>query len=634
MGVAPYHLIVSFFFRKEKDVNRRFSTIAFMLITAAMILAACAPATSPQQLATVVQTVIVQGTPQQVVVTATPGAATPTGAAGIPSTAGHVLTFNLGVGDIPSLDPSLAQDTSSIQVIAENFIGLTRLNEENVQVVPGMATSWDTSQDGKTITFHLRQNIPWVKWDQSQNKVVQVNDCNGKPRYVTAQDIVYGTMRTLAPATASPYAYVLNFVLAGANDYNSGKNKDPKSVGIKAVDANTVQMNFIAPAAYNINIAGMWVADAEPSWLIDGDSCTQAAGDRWTETGFFEAYGPYIMQQWVHDSYLTMVKNPFWPGTTDIPSPTIDTVKFTMLDTSPAFADYEAGNIDVTTVPLSEIDRVKADPVLSKQLHIAPSLATYFYGFNTTAPIVSDVRVRQALSMAIDRQSLVTNVTKGGQEPAQWLCRPGLVACPTMKDYPDLGIKYDPAKAKSLLDDYLKSTNQTAANLNLTLMFNTNEGHQAIAEAIQGMWKNNLGITVKLVNQEWKVYLTTIEGANTPQIYRLGWSADYPDANNFLKDAVGPGGNDNPVDSSGKPSGGLFWNDPAYNKIIDQAATETDNAKRVALYAQAEDILVNKDAVLAPIYWYTNIFVTKPNIQRTYSPTSEEHIEKWKYTTP
>ncbi len=569
-----------------------------------------------------------KGTPQQVVVTATPGAATPTSAS-IPSTSGSVLTFNLGVGDVPTLDPSLASDTSSVQVIEETYVGLTRLNEETASVVPGLASSWDTSADGKTITFHLRPNIPWVKWDASQNKVVQVMDCNGNPRYVTAQDIVYGTLRTLNPATASDYAYVLNFVLAGANDYNSGKVKDASTVGIKAIDANTVQMNFISPAAYNINIAGMWVADAEPSWLIDGDSCTQAAGDHWIETGFNEAYGPYVLQQWVHDSYLTIVKNPFWPGTSDVPSPTIQTVKFTMLDTSPAFADYEAGNVDVTAVPLSEIDRVKADPVLSKQFHISPSMATYYYGFNNTAPIVSDVRVRKALSLAIDRQALINNVLKGGQEPAQWLCRPGLVACPTTKDYPNLGVKYDPTQAKQLLDSYLKDTGQTAANLNLTLMFNTNEGHQKIAEAIQGMWKSTLGINVKLVNQEWKVYLQTIQGANTPQIFRLGWSMDYPDANNFDKDAVGPGGNDNPLTASGKPAGGLEWSDPAYNKLINQAAVETDNAKRTALYAQAEDILVNKDAALAPIYWYTNVWVTKPYVTRTYAVTNTEHIEKW-----
>jgi oligopeptide transport system substrate-binding protein len=141
--------------------------------------------------------------------------------------------------------------------------------------------------------------------------------------------------------------------------------------------------------------------------------------------------------------------------------------------------------------------------------------------------------------VAIDRQSLIDNVTKGGQEPAQWFARPGLVAAPTMADHPDLGIKTDAAAAQAELQAYLDEKGLTADQLDITLMFNTSAGHQRIAEAIQQMWKDTLGVTVALTNQEFAVYLdTTKDPVATPQVYRLGWCLDYPDANNFTKEVL------------------------------------------------------------------------------------------------
>jgi ABC-type oligopeptide transport system substrate-binding subunit len=396
--------------------------------------------------------------------------------------------------------------------------------------------------------------------------------------------------------------------------------KDPSIVGVKAIDDYTLEITFNERAVFNANIAGMWVAHAQPKWLID------ERGARWTETGFFQGYGPYTLKEWVHDSTITVIKNPFWPGSAEIPQASIEEVHQVMLDESPAFSEYEAGNLDVAAVPLADSDRVKADPVLSKEYKIAPVLCTYYYGFNTKAPVVDDQRVRLALSMAIDRQSLIDNVTKGGQEPAQWLGRPGLAGTPTIADYPDLGVKYDPIAAKALLDAYLTEKGTTADKLDLTLMFNTSSGHQKIAEAIQQMWKTNLGVDVKVTNQEWAVFLkTTRDPVATPQIFRLGWCQDYPDANNFNKEAIGYGGSGNPAGG-----GGLNWKNDTYEALITEAAAEQDPVKRVALYAQAEEILVKTDAAMIPIYWYTRFSATKPYITRTFSVLGGlEHWEKW-----
>ncbi|HEY5983159.1 MAG TPA: ABC transporter substrate-binding protein [Anaerolineales bacterium] len=594
---------------------RKTFLIVGLLAAFSMILSACGPATTapaPSEPGTA------------------PEATTPPEAPAGPKT---LMTTFAGSGDVPTIDPAVAEDTSSIQVIEEAFIGLTHLNEVTNLLEPGMATEWEavTNADGtQTVTLHLRNDVPWVRWNGSE--VETVKTCDGSAdRMVTANDFAYGIQRHLLPATASPYAYLLSFVLKGAADFNNGVTDDFTTVGVTVVDDYTLQLTFLQPTAYNLNIAGLWVARPQPKWQIEGDcdGGVEARGERWTEPGFFQSYGPYTMSEWIHDSEMTLVKNPFWPGTDAVPSPKIDTIHFGMLDESAQLAEYEAGNIDRTDgVPLADLDRIKTDPTLSKELSVNPSFCTYFYGFNTTAPVVSDVRVRRALSMAVDRQALIDNVTKGGQEPAQWFDRPGLAGSPTMADHPDLGIKSDPEAAKAELQSYLDETGQTADQLDLTLMFNTSSGHQRIAEAIQQMWKDTLGVNVKVVNQEWAVYLETIKGAATPQIWRLGWCQDYPDANNFDKEVFAANGSSNPY-TNGKPSGGIFWFNQEYEDLVNQAAVETDNAKRVELYAQAEDILVNKDAVIIPIYWYTSLELTKPYITRTFGSTSREAFEKW-----
>jgi len=592
-------------------------SVASLLIVASILLAACGGGT-PQ---TVVQTVMVAGTPQVVEVTAAP----PAGA--------KILRISTdGAGDVPTVDPNIAEDTTSITMINNTNVGLTYLREADATLHPGMAQTWDISADGLTYTFHLLANVPWVRWNGTAvEKVQSCPDESGatKDRVVTAGDFEYGIKRALTPAMASPYAYVLAFAIQGASDFNNGK-AEADAVAVKAIDDLTLEVTFVADAAYNINIIGLWTGHATPKWLIEGDDCTTARGDRWGEPGFFQGFGPFTLKEWVHDSFISLVKNPFWPGTADITIPKLDEIQFVMLDPVAQLAEYEAGNLDVAIVPGAETPRVKADPVLGKEYYSAPSLCTYYYGFNTKAKFVDDVRVRQALSMAVDRQSLIDNVTKAGQQPAQWFSRPGLVAAPTMDDYPDLGIKYDPVAAKALIDAYLAEKGITAADVDITLMFNTSSGHQQIAEAIQQMWKTNLGLDIKVTNQEWAVYLATIKDpVATPQIWRLGWCLDYPDANNFMREVFIHGGSSNP-----KEGGGINWgaDDPNYadwEKLVLDAAKERDPLKRIALYAQAEEIFVDTEAAIIPIYWYTSSSVTKPYVIRTYAVTGHQDYVDW-----
>jgi oligopeptide transport system substrate-binding protein len=603
-------------------MNKDLSVLS-VLVMLSLILVACAPAAAP---ATNAPAATEPSAPEA---TQLPAATEPSAPAG-PKV---LVTSFGGAGDVPTLDPAVVQDVSSTEIDMRTFGGVTYLDDATAQTEPGMATSWDivNNADGtQTITFHLRKDVPWVRWNGKE--VEKVKTCDGSAdRMVTANDFVYGIYRNQLPDNASPYAYLMDFVMKGASDFNSGKTKDFSTVGVKAIDDSTLEMTFTDQVVYNLQIAGLWVAYAQPKWIIEGDcdGALQARGERWIEPGFFESYGPFTLKDWVHDDYLSIVKNPFWPRTDTIPQAKIDEVVFKMLDTPAQLADYEAGNADVTTgVPLSDIDRIKGDPVLSKEFNTSPGQCTYYYGFNTKAPVVDDARVRRALSLAVDRQSLIDNVTKGGQQPAQWFVLPGMAGAPTLKDHPDLGIKYDPEKAKAELQSYLDEKGVTADSLDLTLQFNTSAGHQKIAEAIQQMWKDTLGVNVKLTNQEFRVHLDTIKSKNTPQIYRIGWCYDYPDANNFERDNSGVGGNQNPA-VNGVPYGGFNWKNDEYEKIVQEAAKETDPAKRVDMYAQAEQIAIVDDAIMIPIYWYTNLSLTKPYVTRTYSVTGFEAYEKW-----
>lgn len=593
-----------------------------LLAILSLIIAACAPAAVEATQAPAATEPNAPEATQPPAATEPPASAEP-----------KVLITNFLSGDVATIDPAVTQDNNATQIAQEAFIGMTNLNEVTNLVEPGMATSWDiiNNVDGtQTITLHLRNDVPWVRWNGEE--VETVKTCDGSAdRIVNANDFAYGIYRNQLPANASPYAYLLGFVLKGASDFSSGKTDDFSTVGVKVIDDFTLEMTFIDQVAYNLGIAGLWVALAQPKWIIEGDcdGAIEARGERWIEPGFFQSYGPFTLKEWVHDDYISIVKNPFWPGTEEIPQPKLDEVVFRMLDEPAQLAEYEAGNADmVSSPPLSDLDRIKADPVLSKELSVSPQFCTYYYGFNTKAPVVDDARVRRALSMAVDRQSLIDNVIKGGQEPAQWFARPGLAGAPTIEDHPDLGIKYDPEAAKAELQSYLDEKGMTADSLDLTLMYNTSTGHQAIAEAIQQMWKDVLGVNVKLLNQEFRVYLDTVQSRDTPQIWRLGWCLDYPDANNFDRDNNTVGGSQNPAEN-GEPYGGFNWKNEEYERLVLEAAKEPDPAKRVELYAQAEQIAIVDDAIMIPIYWYTNLDLTKPYIIRTYSSDGKESFEKW-----
>lgn len=226
----------------------------------------------------------------------------------------ETLTYNLGLGDVPTLDPALAGDGPSLTANGELFMGLTSLNETGA-VQPGMATEWTVSADGLVYTFTLRHNVPWVTYNNATGQVEQVLDDQGQPRLVTAPDFVYGIRRTLDPATASPIAYI-NWVIKNAQAVNGGADDTDQNplygkldeIGVRAVDDFTLAITLTKPSAFFPSIASMAVNWAQPQWLI------AEKGDGWIEAGIIHSYGPYVLKTWQHDVDLTLIANPFWPG--------------------------------------------------------------------------------------------------------------------------------------------------------------------------------------------------------------------------------------------------------------------------------------------------------------------------------
>ncbi len=537
-----------------------------------------------------------------------------------------VLRVEGGSTDVPTLDPALATDSQSIQILNETYVGLTHLDEETQIAMPGVAESWEITEndDGTvTYTFTLRDDVPWVRYNAETGAVEEVVDENGDVRYVNAFDFAYGWERTLDPRTAGEYAYVLAPQVTGGSDFNTQEVGEDgaltlaaDTVGFEAVDETTFVVTAPSFAPYQIAIYGMWMARPQPQWVIE------EFGELWIEPENFVAYGPFTVKEWAHDEFITIIKNPFWPGNEVAPVSSIDEVQFVFLDSTTALAEYEAGNLDyIDDVDSASIPRIKADEVLSAEYVEGTQQASYYYGFSTGIEPFDDVNCRRAFSFAVDRQLIVDDVTQSGQVPAPYFSTPSLGATapsPEMMEEMGYGIGFDPDAAIEELDICLE--NKGLADVSelppITLLYNTSEGHRRIAEAIRDMWSDILGVEVQLINQDFAVYL---DQRSTFPVWRAGWGSDYPDAHNFLFDVFHSTSNNNDTG----------WTNEEFDALLEEATTLTDPAERQALYAEAEQILVFEDVAIIPIYWYSDPELTKPYVERTYSVGGDQRFENW-----
>ena len=502
------------------------------------------------------------------------GSGSSSGGGGGDKAAAKTITINWGT-EPPSLDPGLATDTTSANILLNIMDPLVKLGND-LKPVPNLAKSWDTSADGKTVTFHLRDDGRWT---------------NGDP--VTANDFEYSWKRTISPKLAADYAYQF-FGIVGASEYNSCKKSCDAladKVGVKALDNSTLQVKLTTPQPWFIQQV------AHHSFLAVHKATVEKFGDKWTEAANIVTNGPFKLDRWLHDSRIDLVKNADWR---DASSVALERVNGRMItDGTTALQSYEAGEIDVNAeVPPDEISRLKDTDDYQQY----PGLGTYTLGFNVKN--VSDVNQRRAMSLAINRRSIIDNIAQADQLPATGWTPKGMPGFDTLNPSspwtPENG---DLEQAKQLM---AKAQNPKK---DITLYVNDAPGNRDIAVAIQAEWKK-LGIDTTIKTQEWAQFLEFIGPPpnKSVDVYRYGWIGDYVDAMNFLELWTCDSGNNS-----------TNFCDPEYDKLVDKARKTEDNGARYKIYGQLEDKLLGADGAvpLAPIYWYTYIQLERPNLQKT-----------------
>ncbi|MDC0054033.1 peptide ABC transporter substrate-binding protein [Gammaproteobacteria bacterium] len=466
-----------------------------------------------------------------------------------------------------SLDPHIATGVPEHHIMSSVMEGLVLKDRRSLEPRPGVAESWTISDDGRVYTFKLRDDARWS---------------NGDPHI--ANDYVWSWWRALQPALGNQYAYML-FPIKNAKRYYDRETEDFGDVGVKALDQRTLQVTLTNPTPYFLQLLDHYSLFPVHQATIEKFGNADQRGTRWSYEGNLVSNGPFKLDEWKINRHITVTRNlHYW----DNDNVALNGIVFKPVEnTVTEERMFRAGQLHVTSsVPADKISTYRKSN--STELKIAPYLGTYFYRLNIKIPQLQDRRVRRALGMAIDREKLVENITKGGQIPAYTMTPPG-----TMGYYPKSTLAFDPKGAKNLLSEagYPNGEGFPA----IEILYNTNEGHRKIAVALQEMWKEYLNIDIKLLNQEWKVYLAT-ESAGDYQISRGGWIGDYVDPNNFLDMFLCGGGNNR-----------TGWCNEEYDRLIlEVAPSQSSHEERLAVFQQAETMLLN-DMPIIPVYTYTSL---------------------------
>ena len=480
-----------------------------------------------------------------------------------------------------SLDPAKAVGLPEIQVIRDLFEGLVN-QDANGNIIPGVATRWQTN-DQKIWTFTLRNDAKWS---------------DGTP--VTAQDFVYSWQRLVDPATTSPFAWFAALAgIANAQNIIDGKAK-PDSLGVTAVDAHTLRVQLDKPLPWFVNLTANFSLYPVNKTNVESDK-------NWTRPGKLVGNGAYVLADRVVNEKLVATPNKhYWDNAKTV----IQKVTFVPINQeSAATKRYLAGDIDITeSFPKNQYQKLLKE--LPGQVYTPAQLGTYYYAFNTQKGPTADARVRLALSMTIDRRIIAEKVLGTGEKPA-WRLTPDVTAgfTPQPSAMEQSSQAELNAQAKTLLQAAGYGPNRP---LKLTLLYNTSENHQKIAIAVASMWKKNLGVDVKLQNQEWKTYIDSRNTGNF-DVIRASWVGDYNEPSTFLS-----------LLTSTNTGNIARFNEPAYDKVIRQAAMENTATARNADYNEAEKILAEK-APIAPIYQYTNGRLIKPWL-KGYPITNPEDV--------
>ncbi len=487
------------------------------------------------------------------------------------------------------LDPHTTSGIPENHIITALFEGLVSKNPQTLEVEPGVAESWDISEDGLSYTFHLRHDARWS---------------NNDP--LTAEDFRWSWQRAMTPALANVNSYMF-FPIVNAEAFATGEISDFTQVGVEVSDPHTLQVRLRAPAPYLLQLFDHHTTYPVHRATIESFGDPSDRLTAWARPGNLVGNGPFLLTEWEVNSRLRIEKNPqYWDSAAVQLSAVVFYPTENLTTEERMFRD---GQLHYTEdVPIDKVPvYLRNEPDL---IEISPYLGTYFYIVNTKKAPFDDVRVRKALALSIDRQLLVETVLQGLYEPAYALVPPG-----TLGYQPPQVFEYDPEEAKRLLAEAGFAGGQGFPPFEI--LYNTHEQHQKIAVTLQQMWQQTLGIQATLLNQEWQVYLDTQKNRNYG-ISRRSWIGDYVDPNTFLDMYISGGGNNYTGFSNAR-----------YDEIVLHVAPRTaDRQQRYTLYKEAETLLMNEMPIL-PIYTYRSKHLMSPCIQGM--PENIMDWITWKY---
>lgn len=490
----------------------------------------------------------------------------------------------IGIGTEPEgLDPHLVTGVTEHYVLLSLLEGLTTVHPKTLEIEPGVAERWEVSDNGLQYTFYLD---PEARWS------------NGDP--VTSGDFLFSFERILTPALGAPYAYML-YSIKNAEAFNKGELQDFAEVGVKAPDPRTLTFKLAAPTPYFLSLSThyTWWPVHPPSVLAHGGMTDRIS--KWTKPGNFVGNGPFALETWRLNHSIQVTKNAHYR---DAESVRLNGIHFLPISMDTEERAFRADQLHITsTVPIPRIDWYRKNA--PDRMHFDTYLGVYYYLLNTAREPLDDPRVRKALAYAIDREALTEHVLKAGQQPAYHFTPPNTGGYTAAAKLP-----YDPELARELLAE--AGFPGGAGFPKLELLFNTSESHRTVAVAIQQMWQSELGVDIRLYNQEWKVYLASRKERNF-DIARAAWIGDYVDPNTFLSLGASDNGNNH-----------SNWGNARYDALIREAARTQDPTARLQLFQEAETILMDEMPVI-PIYFYVRSTLINEAVRGWYPNILDYH---------
>jgi len=472
--------------------------------------------------------------------------------------------------EVETLDPAYVTDQVSMRVSESLFEGLCRVSADG-KPEAACAERWEISEDKKIYTFHLRQGLKWSNGDA-----------------VTATDFVRSWERVLNPATAADYASQL-YPLVNASAYHSGDLKDFTQVGVKALDDRTLQTTLENPIPYWLDLAAfLTLAPVHVPTL-------EKFGDQWMKPDYIVTNGPYRIKSWRIDEHIRLVRNADYWDKENVKMHTVDVLPISDANTALNYFLTEQADLlmDKGMLHPSIIPKLKTKPYF----HTGPFLGSWFIRMNVTKPPFDNPKVRQALAMSVDKQRIVEKITQLGEPVADSLVPPG-----AGQDYqPPHGLPFDPERARALLAEAGYPGGNGFPRVEYLHLPQTIERN--IAVELQAMWSQHLGITVNLVKQEQKIWLSSMRELSY-DMCRSSWVGDYNDPNTFIE-----------MFTTGNGNNRTGWSNQRYDELVPMAMAEADVKKRHAIFQEAETLLVSSDPPIIPVYHYVGVQFYRAGLQ-------------------